>query len=483
MRVEGSHPPGTWWRRRSLKLRLAVSFALIAGVLLLGLLPFVYHFIERRLGLDLDHELGIDSILIEAHLESDEAGGVRWKKDSPSTLDSGGYAESWFDVWSGEKALMSHSPSGKKRISTPPRRITGDGGLYNLSFDGPREARVLQKPARISGREVVLRVFRDRSNLQETLRQVLWVLALGAPLALVLAATGGYLMAGRTLRPIVEMTEQARKITSESLGQRLPNPNPHDELGQLASVFNQTLERLERSFESLRRFTADASHELRTPLTALRSVGEIALRESGDTEALRETIGSMLEEGQRLHDLTDSLLMLARVESGRIPFQLESISIDELVASVAESLEVLASEKGQKIDVDADSGMKTRADRVFLRQATMNLLHNAIRHSPPGSRLGASAFSNGISAVIEISDEGPGIQPEHHEKVFERFYRIDKARSRSDGGTGLGLALAKLFVEQCGGSLSLSSGPGEGCRFSIHLPLAVPSPDDFTPDS
>jgi heavy metal sensor kinase len=470
MHVEGPHPPGTWWQRRSLKLRLAVSFALIASVLLLGLLPLVYQLIERRLGLDLDHELGIDWILIEAHLESDETGGVRWKKDSPSTLESGGYAGSWFDVWSGEKPLMSHSPPTTTRIPTPPRTTPGEGGFYNLPFDGPREARVLQKPARISGRDVILRVFRDRSNLQETLRQVLWVLALGAPLALVLAAAGGYVMAGRTLRPIVEMTEQARQITSESLGSRLPNPNPHDELGRLATVVNETLQRLENSFNSLRRFTADASHELRTPLTALRSVGEVALREPSDDAALRETIGSMLEEAQRLHDLADTLLMLARVEGGRVPLRRERVDPAILAAEVCERLEVLASEKHQRIDLSTAPGPLVEADPVLLRQALTNLVHNAIRHSPEDTVIRVASFAEGPDTVLEVSDEGPGIAPEHREKVFERFYRIDKARTRAEGGAGLGLAIAKLSVESFGGSIGLESTPGKGSSFRIRLP-------------
>lgn len=463
---------GSWWQRRTLKLRLALWFSLIACSLLLGLLPLAYYQIERRLGMDLDHQMGIDWVLIEAHLEADGESGVRWKNDSPSTLESGGYSESWFDVWSGSKPLMSHSPRNGALIQTPPRNLPSGESFYSVVFSGEREARVLQKPAQISGRAVTLRVFRDRTNLQETLRQVLWVFLLGVPVAILLAATGGYFMAGRTLEPILAMNEQARMITSESLGQRLPNPNPYDELGQLATVFNGTLERLENSFESLRRFTADASHELRTPLTALRSVGEVALRENGDSAALRETIGSMLEESQRLHDLADTLLMLARVEGGRTPASIEKVDLGELVEGVVESIEVLATERGQKIEiVSPDQGLSALADRTLLRQATMNLLHNAIRYSPGGSTVRIHCRSNESAAEIEVADEGPGIAPEHREKIFERFYRIDKARSRAEGGAGLGLALAKVFVEQCGGTIHLSSEVDQGSSFLIRLPL------------
>lgn len=278
-------------------------------------------------------------------------------------------------------------------------------------------------------------------------------------------------MAGRTMRPIVEMTEQARRITSESLSRRLPNPNPHNEIGELAGVFNETLARLEASFDALRRFTADASHELRTPLTALRSVGEIALRGSDDAESLRETIGSMLEEAQRLHDLADTLLLLARVESGRTAVELSTVALGPMIEGIADRLEVLAAEKRQKLLVDAAPGVSAMADRVLVEQATANLLHNAIRYSPPDTTIRIAVSGREDSAVIEVSDEGPGIASEHHERIFERFYRIDKARSRADGGTGLGLALARLFVGQCGGDITLSSEPGRGSTFRIRLPM------------
>lgn len=461
-----------WWRRRSLKLRIAVWFTVIASVIMSGLLPFVYTLIERRLHLEMDRQLGIDWALIEAHLETDGSGGIRWRRDSPATPSSPGYAETWFDVWSGRDVLMSHWPEHGAQVLHPPRPARDStAAFYNIHLNPEFPARTLQKTARIDGREVSLRVFRDESGIRATLRQILIGLALGMPVAVLFAALGGYVMAGKTLKPISQMADQARRITSESLGRRLPNPNPHDELGQLATVFNETLQRLESSFESLKRFTADASHELRTPLTALRSVGEIALREAGDTEALRETIGSMLEEAQRLNDLTDMLLMLARVESGRLPLHREALPLSELVADVCDSMEVLAAEKRQRIELTTAPGVIVNADRVLLRQAVMNILHNAICYSPPESTVRVVCSARENEALVEIADQGPGISPEHQSKVFERFYRVDKARSRAEGGAGLGLALAKLFAEQNGGGIGLSSAAGQGCRFWIRIPL------------
>jgi heavy metal sensor kinase len=328
----------------------------------------------------------------------------------------------------------------------------------------------MERPARLRERGVIVRLFRDESEMRRTLRQIVEVFALGLPLAVFLSSLGGYLIAGRSLAPVAAMAEQARKITSESLSERLPNPNPHDELGQLAGVFNQTLQRLEASFTELKRFTADASHELRTPLTALRTVGEVALRQPDDPAALRETIGSMLEEAQRLSDLIESLLTLARMESGKVRLQPEPIRMPEFLNEVRDSLSVLAAEKQQTIELAGDADVVQTADRRLLRQAVLNIVHNAIRYAPSQSRITVRCSRRNGAAVIEVADEGPGIAPEHRQRIFDRFYRIDQARSRAEGGHGLGLAIAKWSVEHQGGRIEAESEVGKGSVFRIVLP-------------
>ncbi len=234
----------TWWQRRSLKLRLAVWFTAVASGILLGLTPVVYWLIERRLHVEFDHQLRIDWHLIEAHLEADAAGRIRWRAESPAAPDSPGYAATWFDVWSGKEALLRHWPTHGALIEQPPQTATDQAHpFYTVTLNNGLPARTLEQPARIGGSDVTLRVFRDESGLHRTLREILIGFALGVPVAALLAAVGGFVMARRTLKPISEMAEQARRITSESLDQRLPNPNPHDELGQLATVFNATLQR------------------------------------------------------------------------------------------------------------------------------------------------------------------------------------------------------------------------------------------------
>jgi len=434
---------------------------------MLGMTPVVYFLIDGRLHVELDRQLRIDWSLIEAHLELDPAGRVLWNKSSPATLSSPGYAETWFEVWSGSELLLSHFPTVDQPIR-PLRSPKGETlAVYSVETSLGTPLRTLERIAHIGGRKVTLRVLRDESGLHRTLREILIGLALGIPFTAVLAAFGGYLMAGRMLSPVSVMVKHARDITLDSLDQRLPNPNPNDELGQLAAVFNETLQRLEQSFELLKRFTADASHELRTPLTALRTVGEVALREEADADSLRETIGSILEEAQHLGDLIDSLLLLARVESGRFPFHIESVRLDEIAAEACERLGLLAMEKGQEIVIVPNYQAVVSIDRKLTQQAVTNILDNAIRHSQPGAKILVRSFRTEVASGIEISDNGPGIALEYARQVFERFFRIDRARSRTDGGTGLGLAIAKLFIEQQGGTIRLESLPGQGCTFGV----------------
>jgi heavy metal sensor kinase len=273
------------------------------------------------------------------------------------------------------------------------------------------------------------------------------------------------------------MAETARKITAESLTQRLPVGNLQDEFGQLASVFNESLERLEEAFEQLRRFTADASHELRTPLTAIRSVGEVALQRSLSAAAYREVIGSMLEEVDRLTRLVESLLTLTRGESGRIQPALEVVDLSGLAVSVVEHLRVLAEEKEQSVTIDATAEVSATCDPAILRLGLINVLDNAIKYTPHRGTIRVEVRETPSGeAAIEVEDTGLGISAVHQGRIFERFYRVDQGRSRDAGGTGLGLATARWAVEVNGGRIELESEEGKGSLFRIVLPMVARAP-------
>jgi len=312
---------------------------------------------------------------------------------------------------------------------------------------------------------------RDEMPVRRTLWTLGVIMATAIPCAVGLSLIGGYLLAGRVLAPVGAMADRARRITAESLDARLPGSNSADEFGRLASVFNETLARLDTAFEQLRRFTADASHELRTPLTAIRSVGEVALQRSLRTEDYREVIGSMLEEVDRLARLVENLLLLTRAEAGRIPMTHASVDLRELVGGAADSLRVLAEEKNQELTLQLGAAVAVDCDATVLRQGIINLLHNAIKFTPPkGVIRVATTSTTGGEAVVEVEDSGPGIPPADQPRVFERFYRVDLARSRDTGGTGLGLAIARWAVEANGGRIELESVAGHGALFRVVLP-------------
>jgi heavy metal sensor kinase len=314
----------------------------------------------------------------------------------------------------------------------------------------------------------------EESPLRDTLWTLGAILATGIPFAIALAIGGGYFLAGHVLSPVAAMAGRAREITAESLAKRLPVDNAQDEFGRLATVFNDTLSRLEDAFGRLRRFTADASHELRTPLTAMRSVGEVALRNTLETAAYRDVIGSMLEEVDRLTRLVESLLILTRADSGKFQLAPETLDLGVLAGNVIDQLRVLADEKQQHLSLEASIQIHVMGDAALIRHALMNLIHNAIKYTPNGGTITVEVNRmNSDQAVIEVRDTGPGIPAAHRDRIFDRFYRVDASRSREEGGVGLGLAIARWAIEANSGRIDLASDGRNGSSFRVLLPSVV----------
>jgi signal transduction histidine kinase len=293
-------------------------------------------------------------------------------------------------------------------------------------------------------------------------------LAMGGAAAALLFGLITWFVAGRALTPLKEMAAQLRRLSADNLGERLPVENPRDELGELAAGFNDALQQLQSSFAALDRLTADVSHELRTPLTAMRAVSEVALRERNPA-VLHDAVGSMLEEIGRMNQLLDRLLLLTRPGHDAMPVSLEAGPVRKTLLEVSDALGLLAEDKQQSLLVDCPDHLLAVFDSALLRLALMNLVQNAIRYSPPGKPIRVRAAASDEAALIEVADEGPGIAPEHQQKIFERFYRVDKARSRAEGGVGLGLAIVKWSAERMGGAVELKSEPGQGSVFRLRL--------------
>ena len=310
----------------------------------------------------------------------------------------------------------------------------------------------------------------DAERVHEELSEILAVLILGLPLVVVLAGVGGYVLARRALAPIDHLASEARRITAERLHERLTVPNERDEIGRLTAVINDTFARLESSFDQLRRFTADSSHELRTPLAIVRGIGEAAVAERRSPAEYEEAIGSMLEEIDRMSNLVDTLLRLSHGDAGSIQLSRESLDLGQLAREVASSLSILAEERNQRLAFDIDDDIVASVDRLVLREALTNVLDNAIKYSPPGSTVTIRVECVGENAVVAVADQGPGIAPEHRERIFHRFFRLDQARTRDAGGAGLGLAIAKWAVDIHGGQITVEDHTGGGSEFRIVLP-------------
>ena len=327
----------------------------------------------------------------------------------------------------------------------------------------------------LDGRTILIRLAYSQQPIWDHLKDFLMTILLVLPLTLAVAAFAGYMMADRVLDPIGQMARRAEQITTERLHDRLPVEN-NDELGHLARVFNQMLSRIEQSFEQLRRFTADASHELRTPLASIRSVGEVGLQKDVSPEEYRDIIGSMLEEINRLTNLVDSLLTLSRADSGQTLIKVEVFPVAEIMREAANLLDILIEEKQLKFHFEANENAFVRGDRMILRQAAVNILHNAVKFTPARGTISARVRCEGSSIVLSITDNGPGIPTEHLAKVFDRFYRVDPARAGENSGAGLGLSIAQWAARAHDGEIGLSPAPGGGCTFWIRLPLVSSTP-------
>jgi heavy metal sensor kinase len=290
------------------------------------------------------------------------------------------------------------------------------------------------------------------------------------------AGVCGWLLARRAFAPVDGLSAHAARITADRLSERIPVANPEDELGRLAAIFNAMIGRLDASFGALRRFTANASHELRTPLTALRTIGEVGIREERDAAGLRDVVGSMLEEIDGMTQLVDSLLTLARADDGTSRLELVECDLSELARQVIEQLAPLAEEKRQQFVAELAAPVKVKADAVLMRRAIANLVDNAIKYSPQGATIRVASRQGSSDRAVEVSDHGPGIALADQERIFERFHRVDPSRARDPafrdprGGSGLGLALARATVVAHGGRIEVQSAEGAGATFRIVLP-------------
>ena len=343
-------------------------------------------------------------------------------------------------------------------------------GTQQLAIIG--QQRTLTARLSAGGEEFTVVLMAPLADVEANLARVRTVLITALPVSLVLAGAIGYWLSRKALAPIERLRGQTDKITAERLDRRLPIDNPDDELGRLAQTINQMISRLERSFAEIRRFTADASHELRTPLAVLRIEVEVAMGKSLDENAQRNLLASVLEECQRLTSLTDQLLTLSRDDAGMTQYASEGIDLSSLVAAVVETMTPLAEAKQQTLTFRGSENACITGDAGRLRQVFYNLLDNAVKFTPHQGRIEVSVVGCDNTINVAVRDTGIGIPSEHLPRVFDRFYRVDKARSRDEGGTGLGLSIVQTIVVAHGGTVEISSEPDHGTTCIVTLSRA-----------
>jgi heavy metal sensor kinase len=308
-------------------------------------------------------------------------------------------------------------------------------------------------------------------DADDILKVLLIIMATVYPAALVAATIGGMFLAGRALSPVDRLTRLARSITAQNLSKRLSLPRTDDEIGRLAQTFDEMIARLDEAFRRQRQFTADASHELRTPLTAIKGQVEVGLSKTRDAASYREVLEAVEQETDRLIRLVGSLLTLARADAGQLQIANEPTSLTEILDSAREQVKLNARERRIELTANYGRAVHIRGDRSLLIQLFLNLLENAIKYTEPGGAVTAGWTVDAEEVRVWVRDTGVGIPFEHQSHIFERFYRADSARSRAQGGAGLGLSICRWISEAHGGSISAESTPGGGSVFTVRLPL------------
>ncbi len=303
---------------------------------------------------------------------------------------------------------------------------------------------------------------------EQTVASFVRRLAGGGALFVLAAVGGSFWLVQRAVSPVAAGIAAAQQLNPDDLSTRLPRTGAGDEVDRLAATINELLERLSRYHERAVRFTADASHELRGPLAAMRAAVEVTLQQPRPADEYREALGSLGEQCQRLTDLVNKLLLLARADTGQIELQHEEVDLDSVVAEAVDTYRPLAEEKRIGVEWQSRGSVACQGDRMRLQQLVMNLLDNAIKFNSPGGTVKVALAAERASARLTVEDDGIGISPDHLGQVFERFFQADESRSGSGGG--LGLSICRWVAGAHGGSIDVASQPGRGTCFTVTLP-------------
>jgi heavy metal sensor kinase len=456
----------------SIKFRFTIWYLLVLAILLAALSAGVYFYLSRSLYGNLDNSLELRSAQLQSLPEILES------------INQGEFEQELGEIvilyfYSGGQ-LVEVSPRGTT-ISVPgeaiSQAIAGTSSFATIQTAQGEGLRLLAVPMIVSVpgpppgiQPAALIIAHSTKQIDQALAGLVRTLGIVYPLALAFAAVGGIFLARRALEPVDKISQTAQEIEENDLSRRI-NVNTKDELGRLAATLNEMIGRLERAFQRQKQFTSDASHELRAPLAVIEAEATLALQKERPASDYQQSLETISQESRQMSSLIDQLLTLARADAGKEQWNFAEVDLGELIVNLSADVEVLCQEKGLRFQLGRTENLIVKGDEARLRELFMNLLSNAIRYTPSPGTVSISARTKGQMAVVAVTDTGIGIPAEDIPFIFERFYRVDKARSRAEGGTGLGLAISKHIAEAHGGKIEVESRSGVGSTFSVRLPL------------
>lgn len=462
-----------WTMFNSIRVKLTLWYTVVLALVVIAFSALTYFSFVRVLRAETDTnlmEMANNFVVAVTTEQGDEEAKLQPSEDISETIGAFKFRDYQFVVVS----YLGNIIAKTAEYEVPGGVKSRDGAFRDYTFNG-EQYRVFDRSFRVGGQGFHLYAFHplaDRIALESRLQTVVLV---AIPIALLLASLGSYFLVRRSLCPVQKMSEQANQISSQNLHERLPVANKNDELGTLATSFNDLLDRLDKSFEQQRRFMADASHELRTPLAIVRGEAEVALSKNNRSPAdYRESLSILHDESKRLTKIVEDLFTLARADAGQFHANFAPVYLDEIGGDAVRSIRVLADQKDIELKFDGEAEMPFRGDESLLRRLFLNLLDNAVKYSRNGGKVSVVCESTDENFKINIIDSGIGISREEQGKIFERFYRVDKARSRTEetgtSGAGLGLSIAKWIVELHDGRIELTATSEQGSTFTVYLP-------------
>jgi two-component system OmpR family sensor kinase len=460
----------------TVRTRLTLWYVGVLAAALIIVAGLIYVLLERALYVRVDDTLGAGVRSAMTSLDNDLREGQDREDSARSTAAELASRTQMLVIYDGNgRFLAEGGRDGDLEITLPAVETIPDGEVLLqtvLETDGDDRHRLALRRVSLPPYEYIIVAGTPLEPLDEELAFLRGTMAYIVPLALCIAGIGGWFLARQSLSPVVAMADRARRIGVENISERLPVANPRDELGHLAETFNELLSRLEQAIALQRQFMADASHELRTPVATVQTAAAVALQQEHREEAdYRETLQVIDQQTARLSRVVNDMFTLARADAGNVPVHMTPMYLDEVIDEVVRAARVIASRRNVSIEPLTVPSAAFTGDEDLVRRMIVNLLDNAVRHTPPGTTVRVDLDATDTGYAIAIRDQGPGITPDNRAHIFERFYRADPARHHgAHDGAGLGLALARWIARVHGGDVVLARSSTSGSTFVITLP-------------